>query len=187
VPTDPYVPSPLDERPRQQQNFARGVHMPAARGWRADRPGDGARPDGALVGAPGPNVGFALTLAHRARERFRLGAGEHLEDAVAVVAELAMKRASVFGRGPTTRDVDFAAELLGYTGPTSDGPGRWRPGRVRGAAHEYAVRRGVVDSVSAALLRRPVTDLPGLVVAARAAIEAGVVAHDTADAAPTAG
>ena len=36
----------------------------------------------------------------------------------------------------------------------------WRPGVVRGASHEYVVRRAIADSVSASLLRLPVTALP---------------------------
>ena len=62
VPTDPYVPTQRDGEPRQEPNFAPGVHMPPAKAWRADRPGDlGAiQPKGAFLGSPGPNVGFAL-------------------------------------------------------------------------------------------------------------------------------
>ncbi len=162
MPTDPYVPTHRDERPRQKQNFAPGIHMPAARSWRADRPGDAIarRPVGALVGSPGPSNGFALTLASRARDRFRLEPGEHVEDAVAIVAELAMKRAATFGRAPTKLDVDFAVELLGYAGPAPAEVRTWRPGVVRGASHEYVVRRAIADSVSASLLRLPVTELP---------------------------
>jgi hypothetical protein len=162
VPTDPYVPTTIDELPRQEPNLAPGVHIPPARGWRADRPGDlGAiQPRGAFLGSPGPNVGYALTLAERARERMRLEPGEHAEDATAVVAELAMKRAATFGRGPTVNDVDFALELLGYLGDAPDDVKAWRPDVVRAAAHEYAVRRAVVDTVSTGLLRLPITELP---------------------------
>jgi hypothetical protein len=178
VPTDPYVPVPLDERPRQQQNFAPGVHMPPARGWVADRPGDvRARPPrGPLTGTPGPNVGFALSLARRARDRFRLEPGERVEDAVAVVAELAMKRAATFGRAPTILDVDFAIELLGYAGSAPPDVRRWRPGVVRGAEHEYVVRRAVADAVSPSLLRLTLQELPDQLSAVRAAIASGAVA-----------
>jgi hypothetical protein len=162
MPTDPYVPTTLDEVPRQEPNLAPGVHMPPARGWRADRPGDlGAiQPKGAFLGSPGPNVGYALNLANRARDRMRLEPTEHAEDAISVVAALAMKRASTFGRGPTVNDVDFALELMGYLGDTPDDVRAWRPGVVRAAAHEYAVRRAVVDTVSTGLLRLPIADLP---------------------------
>jgi len=188
VPTDPYVPTPADEKPRQRQNFATGVHMPPARSWRAERPGDNAShlPTGGLVGSPGPNVGFALTLARRARDRFRLEPGEHADDATAVVAELAMKRAATFGRAPTTLDVDFATELLGYAGTAPADVRRWRPGLVRGATHEYVARRAIADSVSASVLRLSVTELPEHLANVRAAMEAGVAAEIHADPAPTA-
>jgi hypothetical protein len=175
VPTDPYVPVPFDEKPRQQQNFAPGVFMPPARGWVADRPGDlRARPPrGPLTGTPGPNVGFALSLARRARDRFRLEPGEHADDAVAVVAELAMKRAATFGRAPTILDVDFAIELLGYAGAAPADVRRWRPGVVRGAAHEYVVRRAIADAVTPSLLRLSLQDLPEQLAIVRAAIAGG--------------
>jgi hypothetical protein len=174
VPTDPYVPASIDELPRQAQNFAPGTHMPAARGWVADRPGDGRRaPRGALVGSPGPNVGYALTLARRAKDRFRLEPTEHLDDAVAVIAELAMKRAAVFGRAPAKLDVDFAVELLGYAGAAPEDVRRWRPNVVRGASHDYVVRRAVVDTVGPSLLRLPLSELPEHLSAVRSAIERG--------------
>ncbi len=178
MPTDPYVPESLDEHPRQAQNFAVGVHMPAARAWRADRPGDGRAAAGALTGSPGPNVGYAITLARRARDRFRVEPGEHAEDAEAVVAELAMKRAAAFGRAPTTLDVDFAADVLGYAGPAPEDFRTWRSRHVRGAAHEYVVRRGVVDAVDVAQLRRSPAELSDRLPAIRATMIAATAATD---------
>jgi hypothetical protein len=162
VPTDPYVPLTLDEEPRQEPNLAPGSHMPPSGSWRADRPGDlGAiQPKGALLGSPGPNVGYALTLAKRAAARLNLEPHEHAEDAIAVIAELAMKRASTFGRAPTSEDIEFAMDLLGYQGEVSDEVRQWRPDIVREAAHDYVVRRAVVDTVSPGLLRLPISELP---------------------------
>jgi hypothetical protein len=162
VPTDPFVPEVLDEEPRQEPNLAPGSHMPASGSWRADRPGDlGAlQPKGALLGSPGPNVGYALTLANRARDRIRLEAHESMDDAVEVIAAVAMKRAATFGRAPTINDVDFALELLGYLGEAPDDMKAWRPDVVREAAHDYVVRRAVVDTISSGLLRLPISDLP---------------------------
>jgi hypothetical protein len=177
VPTDPYVPVPLDERPRQQQNFAAGVHMPPARGWRADRPGDGRRETrGGLEGSPGPNVGFALTLAHRAEDRLKLEPNEHGEDAVAVIAEIAMKRAATFGRAPTKVDVDVAIDLLGYGAAAPADVRDWRPARVRHAAHSYVTRRAVADAVGTAVLRLSRPEVGDHVAEVRRAIAAGVVA-----------
>ena len=71
MPTDPFVAPTVDEEPRQEPNLAPGVQMPPAHAWRADRPGDlvGGQPEGALFGSPGPNIGYALTLAERMRDR----------------------------------------------------------------------------------------------------------------------
>jgi hypothetical protein len=162
VPTDPFVPTTLDEEPRQEPNFAPGSHMPASGSWRADRPGDlGAlQPKGALLGSPGPNVGYALTLANRARGRLKLEPHECADDATEVIAAVAMKRAATFGRAPTVTDVDFAMELLGYLGDAPEDVKAWRPDVVREAAHDYVVRRAVVDTVSTGLLRLPISELP---------------------------
>jgi hypothetical protein len=162
VPTDPFVPAVLDEEPRQEPNLAPGSHMPPSGSWRADRPGDlGAiQPKGALLGNPGPNVGYALTLANRARDRLRLESGESADDALAIIAALAMKRSATFGRAPTVNDVDFAMELLGYQGDAPEDVRVWRPDVVREAAHDYVVRRAVVDTVGTGLLRLPISELP---------------------------
>jgi hypothetical protein len=162
VPTDPYVPVTLDEEPRQEPNLAPGSHMPPSGSWRADRPGDlgPMQPKGPFLGSPGPNVGYALTLVNRVKDRFKLEPHESVDDASAVVAELAMKRAATFGRAPTVNDVDFAMELLGYRGEVPADVREWRPEVIREAAHDYAVRRAVVDAVSSGLLRLPITELP---------------------------
>ena len=174
MPTDPYVPTPLDEKPRQKQNFAAGVSMPPARGWRADRPGDDVAqmPRGPLTGSPGPSIGFALTLAKRSRDRLRLEPSEHADDAVAVVAELAMKRASTFGRAPTATDIVVVAELLGFSGPAPTDVKSWRPGVIRGAHHEYVVRRRIADAVDDAVLQRPLGELGEVIADARRALAA---------------
>jgi hypothetical protein len=115
VPTDPYVPVPLDEKPRQQQNFAPGVHMPAARPWAADRPGDATRdPRGGLVGSPGPNVGFALTLAHRAQDRMRLephARVRHAEHSYVTRRAVADSVSAAILRRPRAEVLDHVGEL----------------------------------------------------------------------------
>lgn len=172
MPTDPYVPVTLDEEPRQEPNLAPGSHMPASGSWRANRPGDlGAlQPKGALLGSPGPNVGYALTLVNRVRDRFRLEPHESVDDAASVVAEIAMKRSSTFGRAPTINDVDFAMELLGYRGEAPADVLAWRPDVVREATHDYVVRRAVVDTVNSSLLRLTISDLPEHLVIVRVAM-----------------
>ena len=157
MPTDPFVAPELDDRPRQETNLAPGVHLPAAHTWKADRPGDlvAGQPTGDLLGRPGPNVGYAVTLTARRRDSVRLAPHEHLADALAVIAELAMKRAASYGRAPTMPDVDAAASLLGYQGECGDAFAAWRRDAVHGADHDYGVRRALVDAVPDAVLRLP--------------------------------
>src|SRR5262249_58709872 len=115
---DPCVPERVEDEPRQEPNLPPGVKMPPARSWVANRPGDipAGWPSGKLLGSPGPNVGYALTLANRARDRIVLASHEHAEDAIAVVAEIAMRRAALFGRAPVMPDVEFGMQILGYRG-----------------------------------------------------------------------
>ena len=72
MPTDPFVPADPADRPRQQQNLPPGTALPPAGRWRADRAGDligSEQPDGRLFGSPGPNVGYAYTLAEHVADR----------------------------------------------------------------------------------------------------------------------
>jgi hypothetical protein len=156
MPTDPYVPSKIGDRPRQQQNLPPGLALPPARDWRADRPGDlKSEPgDGALMGRPGPNVGYAYTLAARVRPRLRLSPHEHAEDLIAALAEIAGKRAALFGRAPVIGDVDVAVELLGYDGFADESFVELRSRITHDAAHDYTRRRALVDAVPEDLLRR---------------------------------
>jgi len=157
VPTDPFVPPDPNARPRQQQNLPPGVALPPATSWRADRPGDlrVGQPEGDLLGRPGPNVGYAYTLAARAADRLRLAPTEHVDDAVAVIAEIAGKRAASFGRAPVIKDIDLTLAVLGYDGSASKEFAEQRAAVVHEASHSYPRRRAFVDSVPDELLRGP--------------------------------
>lgn len=155
MPTDPYVPPDPADRPRQQQNLPPGMALPPPSHWRATRPGDLAarQPHGPLFGTPGPNVGYAYTLAERAADRLELSTHETLHDVVPVIAEIAGKRAAIYGRAPVIYDVDVAVALLGYDG-TADGDFvEIRSLLVHGAGHDYTRRRAIVDTVPEQLLR----------------------------------
>jgi hypothetical protein len=172
VPTDPFVPPDPSARPRQQQNLPPGVALPPARSWRATRPGDLAPGwvEGPLLGRPGPNVGYAYTLAQRAADRLRLHTNEHVPDAIAVVAEIAGKRATLFGRAPVIGDIDAAVALLGYDGSADESFAETRAHLVHDAAHDYPRRRAIVDSVPDDMLRRRSSELKGLVGVWRAIV-----------------
>jgi hypothetical protein len=175
VATDPFVAPELDDLPRQQPNLAPGVTMPAATAWQADRPGDleAGQPLGALLGRPGPNVGYALALAQRVRDRLALAPHESAHDALAVVSELAMRRAAMFGRAPVMPDIDTACLLLGYKGDTDPAFVEWRTSTLHGASHEYPRRRRVVDAVPEPVLRLP-PQVPALLAEFRAELQAAL-------------
>lgn len=183
MPTDPFVASELSDAPRHEQNLALGVSVPAPRRWVADRPGDlhGGQPRGDLLGSPGPNVGYALRLAHRIADRFALAPHEHLDDAVSVVGEVAMKRAASYGRAPVIADVESAALLLGYQGGCAPDFAEWRAAMVDGAHHDYRVRRVLCDAIDLDVLRQAPSVLSGKVEPlrrdVRAAVEGTLVAH----------
>ena len=173
MPTDPFVPPDPDARPRQQQNLPPGVALPPASHWHPDRPGDLSGPvvgHGELTGRPGPNVGFAYTLAERAKDRMRLGPNEHIDDVAAVVAEIAGKRAALFGRAPVMQDIEHAMSVLGYDRYDSAAFVEARTLLVLGAAHEYGKRRAVVDSVPDELLRSAGVELKDRIEAWRSAV-----------------
>lgn len=177
--TEPYVPASHDDVPRQDQNLAPGVHVPPARSWRVHRPGDEVsvgQPHGELLGSPGPNVGYALTLAHRACDRFALAPHEHVDDAVAVVGELAMRRAASYGRAPVMPDVECAMLVLGYQGGCAPDFAEWRATLIEGAHHEYARRRVLVDAVPLDELRLAPSALAARAEEVRRHLRAGVEA-----------
>ena len=160
MPTDPFVPPDPNARPRQQQNLPPGVALPPAGAWSADRPGDlgPSQPAGPLFGSPGPNVGFAYTLAEKAKGRLQLGPYEDTHDVVPVVAEVAGKRAASFGRAPVIGDIDVALAILGYDGSASDDFARARAILVHDAGESDPRRRALVDRVPDALLREKLGD-----------------------------
>ncbi len=176
MPTDPYVPRRLEDEPRQLPNLAPGVKIPPAKAWVPDRPGDlpAGQPRGTLLGSPGPNVGYALTLAERARDRLTLAPHEHADDAVAVVAEIAMKRAASYGRAPVMADIDAGLALLGYRGDGDAEFAAWRARAIDGAHHQYEARRRIVDAVPLDVLRLHADRLTGQVADARAQLRAAV-------------
>jgi hypothetical protein len=178
MPTDPFVAPELDDRPRQEPNLAPGVHLPAAVAWRAQRPGDlvAGQPVGDLLGRPGPNVGYAVTLANRLRDKITLGSHEAIADALAVISEVGMKRAASYGRAPTMADVEIAAALLGYEGDVEPAFVEWRTAALHGADHEYDVRRAIVGAVPDAVLRMP-PQLPALVNEFRAGLQRSLSGH----------
>ncbi|MFZ4585804.1 MAG: hypothetical protein ACOYNI_11325 [Acidimicrobiia bacterium] len=178
MPTDPYVASRLDDQPSQDPNL--GARVPPAESWKLGRPGDfnGPQPEGTLLGRPGPNVGYAMSLAEKIGPSLQTAPHEARADACAVVAEVAMKRAAAFGRGPVLADLQMAATLLGYMGTTDAEFTQWRAHATHGADHHYLERRQVVDAVPDDVLRTAPSRLTdALLHDARAQIRAAFAHH----------
>ncbi len=149
MPTPEFVRSTPGQQPR------RGLPLPPARAWSADRPADlGPRqPTGVSLGHPGPDQGYALTLVQHFRDRLVLADDEHAEDAVAGCVGVALKRASLFGRAPVIHDLDMAFTLWGFLGDAPPELVELRRPLFQAVAHEYGEQRAIVDSVPEATLR----------------------------------
>ena len=84
--------------------------------WKAERPGDlsSGQPSGGLMGHQGPDQGFALRLCKTFRDRIYLADGEHREDVEKGCVQIALKRASLFGRAPVVHDLEIAFRIWGF-------------------------------------------------------------------------
>jgi len=125
-------------------------------GWHANRVAEQrypVRPGGAQLGRPGPDQGYALSLAKRFEERLVLSPDEHKEDVLVGCALLAARRASIFGRGPSIFDLEAALTCWGALGGAPAGLVAQRRKLFRSAAHHYEVQRELVDAVPEAILR----------------------------------
>ncbi|MEY2435174.1 MAG: hypothetical protein QOF97_10 [Acidimicrobiaceae bacterium] len=126
--------------------------------WRAVRPGDlhGGQPHGPWLGNPGPDQGFALTIAHRFEGKLHLTKGEHERDAIVGCTGVALKRAALFGRAPVIHDLTVAFTVWGFL--TEQAPADLvaiRKPLFEEVAHpeHYAEQRQIVDMVPDATLR----------------------------------
>ena len=134
---------------------ALSLSVPGA--WTADRPGDRhgpGQPTGRGHGTPGPDQGFALSLARRFEDKLHLGPDEEREDVLLGSALVASRRAGLFGRAPCIYDLDYVMGLFGFT--DADAPPdvvSARRGHFRSVAHSYVAQRALVDSIPTEALR----------------------------------
>jgi hypothetical protein len=150
-----YVPVTYANQPRPS------LALPPGRRWKAERPGDLQRgqPLGPAFGKPGPDLGYALSLAGRFEHQLRLAEGEQGEDAVAGCVAVAMGRASMFGRAPVIHDVELGFGLFGFLDDAPTDLVAWRGPKFRGAGHHYWVQRDLSDQVPEATLRMTPADV----------------------------
>ena len=151
------APEFVPTTPRQQ---VRSYASPPRRAgsWLADRPGElaGRQPAGEQLGTPGPDQGYALTLAERFVGKLTLAEGEHQADALAGAATIAMKRSALFGRAPVIHDLTVALTIWGYLDPSPDSElvevrREWFE-EVHLAMH-YTARQRIADAAPDAVLR----------------------------------
>jgi hypothetical protein len=148
---DPYVPTRPEDAPR------RSVAIPPASGWKADRPGDldpaaAAGRTGMLFGNPGPDSGYALTLAGRFHDRITVAAPETVHDAEMIGAQVAMRRGGLFGRAPIATDVEIGLTLFGWLGDAPADLVEWRRLAVAGIGHDYPRRISLVEAIPAPVI-----------------------------------
>jgi hypothetical protein len=155
---DPYVPTRPEDAPR------RSVAIPPAVGWKAVRPGDldPAEPihkKGNLFGTPGPDSGYALTLAERFHDRISVVFPETVHDAEELGAQFAMRRAGVLGRAPIQPDVELGLTLFGWLGDPPADLVEWRRLAVANVAHDYARRTTLIEAIPEWVVRHRVDDI----------------------------
>lgn len=121
--------------------------------WRLDRKAEitGRQPKGDGLGNPGPDQGYALTLASRVRDRIRVQVGESVDDVIAGSITIALRRASLFGRAPIMADVMVALTIWGWlldTPPSDIVTYRQKLfAGLSNVVHHYAESRMVADMV----------------------------------------
>lgn len=155
MPTQDFIAPRNIDTPRHEQNMPEGVDNPVPESWVADRPGDDdSKLNGAgeLFGNAGPNVGYAYTLVARVFDSLVLNSAEHHHDVEPLVAEIAMKRASHFGRAPIMKDVDCAVHLLGLGSELDPEETKKRVLLVHDCGHNEHKRRKIVNSIPDELL-----------------------------------
>jgi hypothetical protein len=129
------------------------------------RPGEieGRQPAGERLGYQGPDQGYIIGLAQRARTRIRLSAGEHMDDVLRGCSLIALRRASLYGRAPAVHDLNVALAMWGYL---SDSPPadlvavrRELFVGVGNVLHHYKEGRAIADMVPDSTLRMSPVDV----------------------------
>jgi hypothetical protein len=133
--------------------------------WSADRPGEvigTAQPSGPALGNQGPDQGYVLKLAASLRDHLVLAPGEHAADALAGACAVALRRASLYGRGPIRADVELALGLFGYLAEAPEELVAFRRERFDEVHHStihYFAARAIADLVPESTLRMSVDDV----------------------------
>jgi hypothetical protein len=108
------------------------------------------------LGFQGPDQGYALLLANRLSNRLHLVGGLVTADAIRGCLNIALRRASLYGRAPVIHDLTIAFTMWGFF--DANPPAELVSIRAElfkgvGNVHHYAEGRSIVDMVPEATLR----------------------------------
>jgi hypothetical protein len=126
--------------------------------WVPERPAEieGRQPQGERLGYQGPDQGYALKLVERFRDRVHLQPGESFDDAARGCLNIALRRASRYGRAPVIHDLTVAFTMWGFL--DANPPRELVEVRrrlfegVANTTHHYTEGRLIADQVPAATL-----------------------------------
>jgi len=149
-----FAPVPTSEPVRAYRS---PEHIPE--GWIPGRPGEieGRQPTGERLGFQGPDQGYIITLAERARTRVKVQPGEDIDDVLLGCSNIALRRASLFGRAPVVYDLTLALSVWGYLSDTP--PADLVSVRkelfigVGSVVHHYKEGRAIADMIPESTLR----------------------------------
>lgn len=163
------APNRVPTNPTQSKHYASPPRRSGS--WRAERPGEtlGApHPTGPALGNQGPDQGYALKLAEAFRDRLVLAPGEHAADALAGGAAVGLRRASLYGRGPISDDVEVGLRAYGFLNeapPELVKFRRWLFPEVHHTTVHYFAGREIAAQVREDLLRLSLPEVTAAVTA----------------------
>lgn len=125
------------------------------RSWAPHRPGDFDPKRLRQATGAGPDQGYLSLLARRFVSSVVLGDKEHIDDVIAGAIAVGMARASLFGRAPIAKDLEYALDALGYLVPQPSDLVAVRAILVGGVAHDLWARHELVANFTDDMLRMP--------------------------------
>jgi hypothetical protein len=143
--------------PDDVRTYGSPDHVPEA--WMPDRPAEihGRQPEGGRLGYQGPDQGYVLNLAKFVKDKIVVATGESVEDAMRGSINIALRRASLFGRAPVIHDLTIAVTIWGWldASPAAELVTRRRQlfEGVGNTNHHYTEGRMIADLVPEATLR----------------------------------
>ncbi len=135
---------------RESDSVRPSTRLGVPRNWVQDRVAELKRPGqpkGNYLGVQGPDQGYALHLAEGFSGQVNSSGSATVHDAIAGCLQVALARASRFGRAPCKADVEFALTLFGFLGDAPESLVKTRDDWFSGCDHDYWAQRAIADLV----------------------------------------